>query len=83
LSDIGHYREWAAVFSAAFDRFQTKLDKGKRTVIDPYGATNPAEFFAVLTETFYEKPSQLKKSYPKVYDQLCRYYQVNPLEWKD
>ena len=83
LSDIGHYREWAAVFSAAFNRFQTKLDKGKRTVIDPYGATNPAEFFAVLTETFYEKPSQLKKSYPKVYDQLCSYYQVNPLEWKD
>lgn len=82
LSTVGCYREWAAVFSSAFDRFQTKLDKGQRTVIDPYGATNPAEFFAVLTETFYEKPSQLQKSYPKVYDQLCRYYQVNPLEWK-
>jgi len=83
LANVGHYREWAAVFSGAFDRFQTKLDKGKRTVIDPYGATNPAEFFAVLTETFYEKPSQLKKSYPKVYAQLCSYYCVDPLEWKD
>ena len=81
LANIGHYREWASVFSSAFDRFQTKLDKGQRTVIDPYGATNPAEFFAVLTETFYEKPTQLKKNYPKVYDQLCSYYRVDPLEW--
>ena len=82
LSNVGCYREWAAVFSSAFDRFQTKLEKGRRTVIDPYGATNPAEFFAVLTETFYEKPTQLKKNYPKVYSQLCRYYSVDPLEWK-
>lgn len=81
LSTVGCYREWAVVFSAAFDRFQTKLEKGRRTVIDPYGATNPAEFFAVLTETFYEKPAQLKKNYPKVYEQLKRYYRVDPLEW--
>ncbi|NWK57375.1 zinc-dependent peptidase [Verrucomicrobiaceae bacterium N1E253] len=81
LSTVGCYREWASVFSSAFERFQTKLEKGKRTVIDPYGATNPAEFFAVLTETFYEKPRQLKEHYPKVYDQLRRYYRVDPLEW--
>jgi len=81
LANTGCYREWASVFSTAFDRFQTKLDKGRRTVIDPYGATNPAEFFAVLTETFYEKPKQLKKNYPKVYEQLSTYYRVDPLEW--
>ena len=63
-------------------RFQAKLNKGQRTVIDPYGGTNPAEFFAVLTETFYEKPAQLKKNYPKVYAQLSQYYRVDPLEWK-
>lgn len=81
LSTVGCYREWAVVFSAAFERFQIKLDKGKKTVIDPYGATNPAEFFAVLTETFYEKPAQLQKNYPKVYEQLKKYYRVDPLEW--
>lgn len=81
LSTVGCYREWALVFSTAFERFQTKLDKGKRTVIDPYGATNPAEFFAVVTETFYEKPEQLQRSYPKVYEQLKKYYRVDPLEW--
>ena len=82
LANVGSYQEWATVFSSAFSRFQKKVDKGQRTVIDSYGATNPAEFFAVLTETFYEKPSQLKKNYPKIYDQLCSYYRVDPLEWK-
>ena len=76
------YREWAVVFSKAFGRFQKKLDKRKRTVIDPYGGTNPAEFFAVGTETFYEKPAKLKKEYPEVYAQMCRYYKVDPLEWE-
>ncbi len=75
------YREWAGVFSKAYGRFQRKLDKGKRTVIDPYGGTNPAEFFAVGTETFYEKPAKLKKHYPEVYAQMCSYYKVDPLEW--
>lgn len=82
LSGVGSYREWSVIFGKAFDRFQKKLDKGRRTVIDPYGATNPAEFFAVATETFYEKPEQLKEHYPKVYQQLCSYYQVDPLEWE-
>jgi Mlc titration factor MtfA (ptsG expression regulator) len=77
----GCYREWAAAFRPAFLKFQSKLDQGRRTVIDPYGASNPAEFFAVLTETFYEKPAQLHKHYPEVYEQLRGYYQVNPLEW--
>jgi len=77
----GSYREWSHTFSKAFARFQNRLEKGRRTVIDPYGATNPAEFFAVATETFYEKPKQLQKQYPNVYEQLRLYYNVNPIEW--
>ena len=75
------YREWSRVFSRAYENFTRRVDRGKRTVIDDYGATNPAEFFAVATETFYEKPRQLKENYPEVYQQLKRYYQVDPLEW--
>ncbi len=81
LTGKGSYREWSQVFSKAFEKFQRKLDKGRRTVIDPYGATNPAEFFAVATETFYEKPKQLKKHYPEVYEQLRKYYHVDPIQW--
>ncbi|MGB1937258.1 MAG: zinc-dependent peptidase [Akkermansiaceae bacterium] len=81
LTGSGCYREWSVVFLRAFERFQSRLQKGKKTVIDPYGATNPAEFFAVATETFYEKPKQLREHYPAVYDQLKGYYRVDPLEW--
>lgn len=77
----GAYREWAGIFSKAFEKFQRKVEKGRRTVIDSYGATNPAEFFAVATETFYEKPKQLREHYPDVYQQLCNYYHVDPAEW--
>ena len=82
LSSNGSYREWSQVFSNAYERFTRKVDHGKRTVIDEYGATNPAEFFAVATETFYEKPEQLREHYPRVYQQLMEYYQVDPLEWR-
>lgn len=78
----GCYREWSRVFSKAYDKFTRKVERGKRTAIDDYGATNPAEFFAVATETFYEKPRQLSEHYPEVYQQLKSYYQVDPLEWK-
>lgn len=81
LSGSHSYRDWARVFSKAFEKFQRKVEKGRRTVIDPYGATNPAEFFAVATETFYEKPKQLQEKYPDVYQQLKVYYNVDPLDW--
>ena len=46
-----------------------------------YGATNPAEFFAVATETFFEKPKQMNKKHPELYDELRNYYKLNPIEW--
>lgn len=81
LSTAGCYGQWSQVFNKAFERFQCRLKKGKRPVIDPYGATNPAEFFAVVTETFYEKPEKLSQHYPELYEQLSSYYQVDPLTW--
>jgi len=49
--------------------------------MDNYGATNPAEFFAVATETFFEKPRQLKKKEPDLYAELKDFYKVDPIEW--
>ena len=51
------YRSWALVFSREFECFERKAAKGKKTVIDHYGASNPAEFFATATEAFFEKPA--------------------------
>ncbi|MBI97734.1 MAG: hypothetical protein CMO78_04270 [Verrucomicrobiales bacterium] len=75
------YRRWQTVCSRVFADLQDKVDRGQKTVIDEYGATNPAEFFSVATETFFEKPSQLNKKRPELYKLLREYYRVDPLTW--
>ncbi len=75
------YRSWALVFSRDFECLQKKAAKGKKTVIDHYGATNPAEFFATATEAFFEKPRQLKKKRPELYEELRAYYKQDPVAW--
>lgn len=81
LSNRAAYRSWAKVFRENYEDFLGKLDQGKRTLLDPYGATNPAEFFAVATETFFEKPKQLHNRRPDLYEELKAYYGIDPQEW--
>jgi hypothetical protein len=76
------YSAWSQVFSKEFELLQQKTRKGKKSVMGDYGATNPAEFFAVATETFFEKPTQLKKKHPELYQELQGFYKVNPIEWE-
>ncbi len=82
LETKGCYKEWATIMKPEFQSLIDRSNKNKRTVLDSYGATNPAEFFAVATETFYEKPDQLQEKHPELYDLLVKYYGVNPLEWQ-
>jgi Mlc titration factor MtfA (ptsG expression regulator) len=49
--------------------------------MDDYAATNPAEFFAVATEAFFEKPRQLKEHRPELYAELSKYYNLDPSRW--
>ena len=49
--------------------------------MNKYGATNPAEFFAVATETFFEKPKKMQKKHPNLYNELKDYYKLDPLDW--
>ena len=75
LPEYTMYITWARVLS---EEYQTLIDNilhNRKTVMDEYGSTSPAEFFAVATECFFEKPIQLKKSYPNLYDQLKIFYQ--------
>ena len=81
LASAAEYREWAQVFGGAYEQHQGRISRRRRLVIDDYGGTNPAEFFAVSTETFFEKPKQLKKRYPDLYNQLRKFYALDPLEW--
>jgi Mlc titration factor MtfA (ptsG expression regulator) len=58
------------------------VGKHRKSVMRSYGATNPAEFFAVATETFFEKPDQLRRKRPELFEELKGYYQVDPSDWK-
>jgi len=75
------YSNWTTVMSKEYQRLCKDVESGARTVMDSYGTTNPAEFFAVATETFFEKPLQLMKRHPALYEQLQHYYQLNPMQW--
>lgn len=82
LQTRGFYKEWASIMKPEFEMLIKRSEENKRTVLDSYGAENPAEFFAVATETFYEKPAQLQENHPKLYSLLTKYYGVNPLDWQ-
>lgn len=76
------YTSWAKVLSKEFLKLQGDANRNKKSVIDHYGATNPAEFFAVATETFFEKPQQLCKKHEALYKELVEYYGFDPVNWK-
>ncbi len=69
---------WATVFSAAYEDFCAEVDRGVETAIDPYGAEHPGEFFAVVSEAFFETPIVLQNRFPAVYDQLSQFYRLDP-----
>jgi Mlc titration factor MtfA (ptsG expression regulator) len=77
------YAVWSKVMTAEYLQLCDRLENGKKTVLDSYGATNPAEFFAVATETFFEKPKQLNQKHPSLYELLQRYYQLDPRQWQN
>jgi MtfA peptidase len=70
-------RRWATVMDEAFERLRNEPS----TVIDGYGASDRAEFFAVVSEVFFERPQALQAEAPAVYDELARLYGVNPAQW--
>ena len=66
--------EWGRVFHNAFGRLVKKVQAGRKTSIDRYGATAPEEFFAVVVELFFERPSDLKNEEPDVFEQLTKFF---------
>lgn len=71
--------EWARDFQGAYDDLCRRVDGGEDTPIDPYATESPGEFFAVLSEYFFEAPDVLEQEYPEVYRQLVRFYKQDPL----
>jgi len=70
---------WARVFTAAYEDLCRRDAAGEETAIDPYACESPAEFFAVVSEAFFEVPRLLHSEYPDVYRQLQAFYRQDPL----
>jgi len=71
-------RTWGGVLSEEYERLRQDAAHDRRSTLDDYGATNKAEFFAVATETFFEKPLQLERERPALYAQLRQFYGQDP-----
>lgn len=82
LAGESSYRSWAAALSPEFEELQKDAISGKRSLLDHYGATNPAEFFAVATETFFERPRQMAEHHPELFAVLKSYYRIDPSDWQ-
>lgn len=72
-------RTWAEVFREAFEERKWMRRMGHRCVLDDYATTHPAEFFAVSTEVFFERPARLERTFPRLYSELKRYFRFDPL----
>jgi Mlc titration factor MtfA (ptsG expression regulator) len=72
------YRDWARVLGREYRRLQDEMESGTPSIISDYGATKPAEFFAVVTELFFEKPLELKRDHPELYEEFRQYFHQDP-----
>jgi len=78
LQGRGSYAAWAHALKPEYDALVAATERGQPSDIRDYGAKNPAEFFAVVTEAFFEKPAQLRARHPELYAQLVAFYAMDP-----
>jgi Mlc titration factor MtfA (ptsG expression regulator) len=74
-------QRWSQVFHAAYAQLQSEVHNGVQGLINHYGAQDPAEFFAVVSEVFFEQARELAAQYPALYRELSGYYKVDPASW--
>jgi Mlc titration factor MtfA (ptsG expression regulator) len=71
-------QQWADVLDAEYEAFCERVDRGVETLLDPYAAEGPDEFFAVSSEAFFVAPQAMKKEQPAIYRLLSGYFQQDP-----
>ncbi len=83
LARRAHYARWAQVLGAEYAALQAQAAHGHRhaALFSDYGATDPAEFFAVISEVFFEQPQRMAAEHPALYRELVRFYRLDPLSW--
>jgi Mlc titration factor MtfA (ptsG expression regulator) len=81
LKSSSSYIAWARVLQKDYEKLRQAAAQQQPTLLNKYGATNPAEFFAVVTEFFFEKPKELKEIHPQLYNELKQFYQQDPVSY--
>ena len=81
LATTDQLKEWINVLEPEFKQLVKHCQRGHHGFIDCYGATSPAEFFAVITETLFERPIPLKLNHPEAYRVLTQFYCLDPAAW--
>ena len=81
LPSRGRQARWARVLGEEFAALQQRVRAGQPSLLSDYGATDPAEFFAVASEVFFEQPQRLHAEHAALYRELSGLYRVNPLSW--
>ena len=90
-----HYSRWAQVLGAEYQQLQARAQRPRwhdgqhdghegreeKFLFSDYGATDPAEFFAVISEVFFEQPKRMADEHPALYQELARFYRLEPLSW--
>lgn len=78
----GDASHWETVVGGEYERLVSRVQQGLPTLLDPYGASNRAEFFAVASECFFRRPDELRQAHPDLYRLLCGFYRLDPTAWQ-
>jgi len=81
LGSRAAYAAWSTVMQQEFAALQSRVERGEWSLMSAYGATDPAEFFAVGSEVFFEQPQALRHFHPALYQAFSGYYQLDPAGW--
>ncbi|MEZ9596571.1 zinc-dependent peptidase [Shewanella sp. 10N.261.52.F9] len=82
LKNIADYQSWSETLMLEYQHLVTASRTGEQSLFSYYGATNPAEFFAVISEVFFEQPLPFYELYPALYKELSSFYQLDPINWR-
>ncbi len=82
FNDAAAGEAWLKVVDREYAQLVRAKESGRRTLLDHYGATNKAEFFAVASETFFELPRELSREHEQLFALLQKYYRVDPNQWQ-
>lgn len=83
LTGRGQRQRWEQVADAEYERLVESSERGEATLLDQYGATSRAEFFAVASESFFEQPRRLRRRHPELYELLRDLYRQDPATWRE